>query len=216
MRIAIGQFSEANCPYQEVLEPMDFELTEVQQNIKQFLHWFAENKMRSISLQADKEGDVPSEFLMEVMELGMSAGNILQGDVESGEAVNDKQSQKTRISVIASEELAWGDPALVISFPGPGLGAPPVKMLGTPEQKKRFFSVFKDKSEPRWGAYALTEPSAGSDVAAIKTSAVKDGDHYIINGRKCFITNGARASWVVVFATVDPKLGREGHRVFVV
>jgi acyl-CoA dehydrogenase len=197
---------------------IDFELTEAQQNIKQFLHWFAENNMRPISLQADKEGDVPREFLMEVMELGISAGNVLLGEVEAGEIVKDNQekSQRARISVIASEELAWGDPALVITFPGPGLGAPPVKMLGTQDQKNRFFGIFKDRSEPRWGAYALTEPGAGSDVAAIKTIAVRDGDHYVINGRKCFITNGARASWVVVFATVDPKLGREGHRVFVV
>ena len=57
---------------------------------------------------------------------------------------------------------------------------------------------------------------AGSDVAAIRTSCKKDGDHWIINGRKCFITNGARASWNVVFATVDPALGRAGHRAFVV
>lgn len=197
---------------------IDFELTQTQKNIKQFLHWFAEKKMRPISLQADKEGDVLREFLIEVMNLGISSGNPFLEDVEAGEVVKDShgRSQKARISVIASEELAWGDPAFVISLPGPGLGAPPVKMIGTREQRERFFSVFKDRSEPRWGAYALTEPGAGSDVAAIKTSAVRDGNHYIINGRKCFITNGARACWVVVFATVDPKLGRDGHRVFVV
>ncbi|HLE25367.1 MAG TPA: acyl-CoA dehydrogenase family protein [Thermodesulfobacteriota bacterium] len=197
---------------------VDFELTEAQKNIKEFLHWFAKEKMRSISLQADKEGNVPREFLMEVMELGISSGDVFFGEAEAGEALKDRQgrSQKTRISMIAAEELAWGDPAFIISFPGPGLGAPPIKMLGTPEQKKRFFGIFSDKSEPRWGAYALTEPGAGSDAAAISTTAIKDVDHYILNGRKCFITNGARASWVVVFATVDPKLGREGHRIFVV
>ncbi len=197
---------------------IDFELTQTQKNIKYLLHWFAEKKMRPISLQADKEGNVPKEFLIEAMNLGISSGNPLLGEIEVGESIKDEKgkSQKARISVIASEELAWGDPAFIISFPGPGLGAPPIKMIGTREQKDRFFSVFKDRSEPRWGAYALTEPGAGSDVAAIKTTAVRDGNHYIINGRKCFITNGARASWVVVFATVDPKLGREGHRIFVV
>lgn len=197
---------------------IDFELTEAQKRIKEFLHWFAKEKMRPISLQADKEGDVPREFLMEVMELGISSGDVFLGEAEAGEVVRDDQgrSQKARISMIASEELAWGDPALTISFPGPGLGAPPLEMLGTSEQKKRFFGIFKDKKEPRWAAYALTEPGAGSDAAAISTTAVKDGDHYILNGRKCFITNGARASWIVVFATVDPKLGIDGHRVFVV
>src|SRR5581483_10973403 len=67
-----------------------------------------------------------------------------------------------------------------------------------------------------YGAYGLTEPGAGSDVAAIRTSCRKDGNHWILNGRKCFITNGARADWVVIFATVDPSQGRAGHRAFVV
>ena len=172
---------------------IDFELTEGQKRIKEFLHWFAKEKMRPISLEADKEGDVPKEFLKELMELGIGSGDVFLGEAEAGEVVRDDQgrSQKARISMIASEELAWGDPALVISFPGPGLGAPPLEMLGTSEQKKRFFGIFKDKKEPRWAAYALTEPGAGSDAAAISTTAVKDGDYYILNGRKCFITNGA-------------------------
>ncbi len=68
----------------------------------------------------------------------------------------------------------------------------------------------------RWGAYALTEPNAGSDVAGIRTSCRKDGKDWVLNGRKCYITNGAKASWNVVFATVDPALGRAGHRAFVV
>jgi acyl-CoA dehydrogenase len=68
----------------------------------------------------------------------------------------------------------------------------------------------------KWGAYALTEPGAGSDVAGIRTSCRKDGDDWVLNGRKCYITNGGRASWNVVFATIDPSLGRAGHRAFVV
>ena len=86
---------------------------------------------------------------------------------------------------------------------------------GTPEQRERFLSIFT-KDEPRWGAYALTEPGAGSDVAGIRTSAKKVDGGYVLNGQKIFITNGGRASWVVVFATVDPSLGRAGHRAFVV
>lgn len=197
---------------------IDFELTEDQKKIREFLHSFAKNYMRPISLKADKEGNVPRDFLIKVMELGISTGDVFLGEDETEDSFEDKKgrSQTARISMIASEELSWGDPALIISFPGPGLGAPPVNMLGTPEQKNRFFEIFNDKSEPRWGAYALTEPGAGSDAAAISTTAVRDGNHYILNGRKCFITNGARASWVVVFATVNPKSGIEGHRVFVV
>ena len=93
-------------------------------------------------------------------------------------------------------------------------------LFRNPEQKKRFFGIFDDMLDEgtklKWGAYALTEPAAGSDVAGIRTSCRKDGKHWVLNGRKCYITNGARASWNVVFATIDPSLGRAGHRAFVV
>jgi acyl-CoA dehydrogenase len=103
-------------------------------------------------------------------------------------------------------------------MPGPGLGGPPVRGSGTAEQKKRFFGVFRDmETGPlQWGAYGLTEPNAGSDVAGIRTSCRRDGKHWVLNGRKCYITNGARAAWTVIFATVDSSLGRAGHRAFVV
>jgi acyl-CoA dehydrogenase len=90
-----------------------------------------------------------------------------------------------------------------------------VRFMGTPEQKQRFFAVF---SQPglHYGAYGLTEPAAGSDVSGIKTTCRKDGADWVLNGRKCYITNGARADWVVIFATVDASQGRAGHRAFVV
>jgi acyl-CoA dehydrogenase len=87
--------------------------------------------------------------------------------------------------------------------------------MGTPEQQKELFGIF-ESDEPRWGCFALTEPGAGSDVAGIKTTARKEGKYYILNGTKMFATNGARATWSIVFATIDPSLGREGHRAFIV
>jgi len=107
---------------------------------------------------------------------------------------------------------------MVLCMPGPGLGGTPLRATGTREQKERFFSIFRDmeKGELRWGAYGLTEPGAGSDVAGIRSTCRKDGDHWVLNGRKCYITNGARASWTIIFATVDSSLGRAGHRAFVV
>jgi acyl-CoA dehydrogenase len=126
-----------------------------------------------------------------------------------------KPSFANRMAMVAVEEMAWGDAAILLSIPGPGLGGPPVRIMGTPEQKQRFMSVFKQPGI-HYGAYGLTEPGAGSDVAAIKTSCRKDGKHWILNGRKCFITNGASADWVVIFATVDRTQGRAGHRAFVV
>ena len=76
--------------------------------------------------------------------------------------------------------------------------------------------MFRESKKPLWAAFGMTEPGAGSDVARIRTRCRKDGSSWILNGEKCFCTNGARASWVVIFATVDPALGRAGHRAFVV
>jgi len=88
--------------------------------------------------------------------------------------------------------------------------------MGTAEQKERFLGPFRSPDRPRWGSFAMTEPGAGSDVAAIRTSARRDGDHYVLNGEKSFAANASRADWIVVWATVDPALGRAGHRAFVV
>lgn len=199
---------------------VDFELSEAQDNVRQMVHWFAENEVRPIALEADRSHQIPIEFLRKVKELGITMGPLpkeLGGEGDGAGEKKDKRgtSQNNRISVIACEEMAWGDPAVILSLPGPGLGGPPVLFMGTPEQKVRYMSVFKDPS-PKWGAYGLTEPGAGSDVAGIRTTAVKEGDVYVLNGTKCFITNGARASWVVIFATVDKSKGRAGHRAFVV
>jgi acyl-CoA dehydrogenase len=157
------------------------------------------------------------------MELGL-AGSATPRDFGDSDMLDKsgiarptkKEKQNNRIAIIGSEELAWGDPALILTFPGPGLGGPPVRFTGTPEQQTRAFAVFADKENPHWGAYALTEPGAGSDVASIATTCRKDGNHYILNGTKCFITNGARADWNVVFATVDKSQGRAAHRAFLV
>src|SRR5204863_6476511 len=172
--------------------------------------------------QADREHKIPEDFLLR---LAAMRGMLSQGEVPSeyggegggvGEAKDKKgQSQKNRFAMIGAEEMAWGDISILMSLPGPGLGGPPVQFTGTPEQRARFFGVFK-KEGLHWGAYGLTEPGAGSDVAGIRTSCRRDGSHWVLNGRKCFITNGGKADWVVIFATVDPSLGRAGHRAFVV
>src|SRR5437762_1719728 len=80
----------------------------------------------------------------------------------------------------------------------------------------RFFAPFRDRERPHWAAFAMTEPGAGSDVAAIQTTAVRAGDAWVLNGAKTFISNSMRADWIVVWATVDRSAGRAGHRAFIV
>lgn len=193
-----------------------FDLTPKQKQLRDMARWLAREQVRKVALEADRAERVPRPFLEGIARMGISQGATVEGEGE-GTRGSGREKQTNRTSVLLSEEMAWGDPAVVMSFPGPGLGGPPVRFMGTPEQKARFLGIFAGKGgEVRYGAYALTEPQAGSDAKNIRTSARKDGDAWVLNGRKVYITNGASADWVVVFATVDPSLGRAGHRAFVV
>jgi acyl-CoA dehydrogenase len=202
---------------------IDFSLSKKQKEIQEGIRSLGKYVIRPMSLSMDRNKEVPEQFLRNFMKLakGFRSDDVVD-PIEDGVAARasdpNKVSETNRTSAIAAEELAWADAALLLSVPGPGLGGPPIRATGTAEQKERFFGIFKDmhKGPLKWGAYALTEPGAGSDVAGIRTSCRKDGKGWVINGRKCYITNGARASWNVVFATVDPAAGRAGHRAFVV
>jgi acyl-CoA dehydrogenase len=119
------------------------------------------------------------------------------------------------------EELCWGDAGLYLRMPTPSLGGSAVAAAGNPEQKQRFLAAFGGDGPPAWGAMAITEAGAGSDSAAIRTTATPDGDDYILNGTKIFVTAGEGASqceggFVVVWATVDREAGRAGIKAFVV
>ena len=201
---------------------LDFSLTRQQAKARDMAHALARDVVRPLALEADRTGRVPESFLLKMAALrgGLSAEPVptaVGGEGEGAGEVRDSRgrTQTNRLSMILGEELAWGDVPIMMNLPGPGLGGPPVRFAGTEEQQRRFFGVFAQPGL-HWGAYALTEPGAGSDVAGIATRCRKDGDGWILDGRKCFITNGARADWVVVFATVDRALGRAGHRMFVV
>jgi len=205
---------------------IEFSLSPKQQALREMVRGFGRSIVRPQSLAWDREHKVPEDFLARFVEMAASTGGAsaawgVQGLGASNADVKGtgekKRSSAMVTSAIGAEELAWSDAALLLCLPGPGLGGPPVRGSATPEQKERFFAPFKDMSKGlRWGAYGLTEPAAGSDVAGIRTSCRKEGKDWILNGRKCFITNGARATWTVIFATIDPTLGRAGHRAFVV
>ncbi|MFT3716546.1 MAG: acyl-CoA dehydrogenase family protein [Gordonia sp. (in: high G+C Gram-positive bacteria)] len=111
-------------------------------------------------------------------------------------------------SVLNARELGWGDVGLMLSIPGQGLGNAAIAAVANDEQLERFGDV--------WAAMAITEPSFGSDSAAVTTTAKRDGDDYIIDGEKIFVTAGSRADHVVVWATLDKSQGRAAIKSFVV
>ncbi|MEP9393273.1 acyl-CoA dehydrogenase family protein [Gordonia sp. VNK1] len=110
--------------------------------------------------------------------------------------------------VLHGVEMGWGDVALMLSIPYQGLGNAAISAVANPEQLEKFAGV--------WAAMAITEPSFGSDSAAVSTTATRDGDDYVINGEKIFVTAGSRADHVVVWATVDKSAGRAAIKSFVV
>jgi acyl-CoA dehydrogenase len=190
---------------------IDFTLSKSQQAARDYAHLVALEEMRPISLECDRTEKIPESFFWN-MQKRYWGGSAAQARMQ-GQEENEKQDNL--LSVLAQEEMAWGDAALSTAIPGPGLAAPPILSQGTPEQQMRFLGPFMD-GQLHWGALALTEPGIGSDVAGMSTTAVLDGDEWVINGHKHYITNGARADLVVTFATIDKSLGREGIRPFVV
>ncbi len=197
---------------------IDFELSEGMKNTQTMTHMVAEQAMRPISREYDeREHEKPWDFLN--MMWNVSRGATMTGD--SGDKKERRERSEQNLGMcITVEELCWGDCGLYLSIPNPGLGGAAVAAAGTPEQKERFLARFRE-GEPKWGAMAITEPQCGSDSSAIQTTAVRDGDHWVLNGTKIFCTSGLMAAekskgFVVVWATLDRSLGRAGIRAFVV
>ncbi|WP_007023573.1 acyl-CoA dehydrogenase family protein [Saccharomonospora iraqiensis] len=111
-------------------------------------------------------------------------------------------------TVLGTIEMCWGDVAMLLSMPRQGLGNAAIASVSNDEQLERFAGT--------WSAMAITEPGCGSDSAAITTTATEDGDHYVLNGEKIFVTSGERADSVVVWATLDKNVGRAAIKSFVV
>jgi acyl-CoA dehydrogenase len=170
--------------------------------------------IRPMGLESDRSGRPPPvdhEFYF----ICMRQGGIVPASIGGDESPTALEWKPVR-NFLLGEETAYWDRGVALSLPGPGLGGPALRNTGTPQQRQRFLQIFNDHSRPRWGAMAMTEPGAGSDVARIQTRARKDGDEWVLTGQKMFCSNSARADWVVVWATVDAALGRSGHRAFVV
>ena len=135
---------------------------------------------------------------------GAGAGKLKQ-DAKKAEGIQNGTNMST---VLGLQELCWGDVGLSLTLPRQGLGNAAIAAVANDEQMARFGH--------KWAAMAITEPGFGSDSAAVRTTAVKDGDHYVINGEKIYVTSGERAEAVVVWASVDRSLGRAAIKSFVV
>ena len=172
--------------------------------------------IRRVGLEADASG-MPPPVDDPFFAICARQGGLVSKQIGADEAPEDLTWKPVR-NFLLGEEAAYWDRGVALCIPGPGLGGAAMRSTATPEQRQRFLEVFTDTSTPRWGAMAMTEPEAGSDVARIQTRAVKDGDEWVLNGRKMFCSNSARAEWVVVWATDRSRqLGRgAGHRAFVV
>ena len=180
-------------------------------------HQVAMNMLRPVSRKYDRaEHEYPKELdMLAAMIDGLSESGAGEGAGASGVRRDDKPEEKTGVknganlaSVMSIAEMCWGDVGLLLSMPRQGLGNSAIASVADPEQQERF----KDS----WAAMAITEPGVGSDSANIQTTAVLDGDHYVINGEKIYVTAGERADSVVVWATLDRSLGRAAIKSFVV
>lgn len=201
---------------------IDFTLSKGLLKVQEMSRMFAETCVRPYALEGDRLCGPHPKFIEACKQFGLGTGSTgamtgAKGPKDPTEKPKPPKvgAETNRSMLIALEELSWADASAVLNLPGPGLGGPPVKFTGTPEQKERFIGMFKP-DEFQFGAYALTEPGAGSDAKNIQTTCRKDGNDWILNGSKFYITNGKKAEWTVVFATLDPALGRAGHRAFVV
>ena len=186
---------------------MDFRLTKEQLLVRKMVREFAENEVKPIASEIDEEERFPADTVEKMAKLGMMG---IYFPKEYGGAGGDALSY-----AITVEELAkvCGTTAVIVSA-HTSLCCAPIFEHGTEEQKMKYLPDLC--SGRKIGAFGLTEPNAGTDASGQQTTAVLDGDHYVLNGSKCFITNGSVADVFVVFAMTDPKLGNRGISAFIV
>lgn len=186
-----------------------FELPDSAKQVKAMLKGVARDLFRPIARKYDEnEHEYPKE--LEIMRGASAARRPQKGDAEGG--TTDKEKPETlgmnMMSILGTEEMAYGDTGLMLSIPGRGLGNAAIAAVATDEQKEKFGD--------KWAAMAITEPESGSDSGSITTTAVLDGDQWVLNGEKIFVTCADRCDVVVVWATVDPSAGKAGIKSFIV
>ncbi len=187
---------------------MDFALSEEQLELQKWAHEFAEKEIRPVAAQYDESEEFPWPVLGKAAEAGLYSIDIyLQA-----------QQDPTGLTLpLLMEEIFWGCAGIGLAIFGTGLPLSALAAVGTSEQLFEWApQMFGTPEEPKVGAFAVTEPQAGSDVRALRTKAVREGDEWVLNGTKVFITNGGVADVYVVVATVDAELGHRGQASFII
>ena len=187
---------------------ISFELTDEQREIREWVHQFAEKEIRPVAHQYDEAEEFPWPVVKKAAEVGLYGTDFLQQTFSDTTGI---------MPAIVAEELTWGCAGIALAIQGSGLPVAAIFSQGTPEQIATWIpACYGTADKPALGAFAVTEPDAGSDVSAMKTRAIRKNGDWVINGQKVFITNGGIADVHVVVAAVEPELGTRGQASFVV
>jgi butyryl-CoA dehydrogenase len=186
---------------------MQFQLSEEHEMMRKMVREFAQNEVAPTAAERDEEERFDRSLFDQMGELGLTG---IPWPEEEGGVGSDYLSY-----VIAVEELSRVCASTGVTLSAHlSLASWPIHKFGTPEQKERFLKPLAQGT--KMGAYGLTEPGSGSDAAGMKTTAVRDGNHYVLNGNKIFITNGGEAEIYIVFAVTDPEQKHRGVTAFIV
>jgi acyl-CoA dehydrogenase len=191
---------------QNVAAGPSFALTEEQKALRDLARDFAEKEIRPKAAEYDEHSTHPVDIIEKAHDVGLMNPHVPEEYGGAGLSSFD--------GMLMGEELSWGCAGIAVSIVANSLGAGPVILAGTDEQKAEWLPPLLES--PILCSFGLTEPNAGSDVSGIQTTAVRDGDDYVINGSKMFITNAGHAAWIVVFASTDKSQGHKGLSGFVV
>ncbi len=185
---------------------VSFALTDEQKALRDLAREFADKEIRPKEAAYDEKMQHPADVIAKAHEVGLMNLHVPEEYGGLGLSTFD--------GLLVGEELYRGCSGIGTSITANGLGAGPVILFGTDEQKATWLPPLIES--PILCSFGLSEPGAGSDVAALSTTAVREGDEYVLNGSKTFITNAGYATWTVVFAKTDPKGGHRGMSAFVV
>jgi acyl-CoA dehydrogenase len=187
---------------------VDFRLNDEQLEWKDHCRKFATEVIRPVAAEYDREQKTPWDVLKEARKWNLSGLDYIQKMGSDPEGM---------LGVIYTEELHWGCAGIALAISASSLAAAGIAASGTPEQIGQWVpECYGLGEEIKLGAYAVTEAGAGSDVKSLRTTAKLDGDEWVLNGTKVFISNGGIADVNVVVATVDPSLGHRGQASFIV